>query len=1517
MGMNRITRKQLPALRRHRLALALVGAMAMPPAFAQDLPQGGAVVASPGTNASIATSGTQMTITQSSKGAIINWNNFSIGTGYGVTFAYDNVSSVTLNRVTGGSASLINGSLRTDGNPSGNGSVFIINPAGITFGGGAQVSVGGLVASTMDISDANFLAGVASGAYQFEPMTTSGSQAVTVDMGGQITADPGGTVALIGRQVSNSGTISAAGGSVLFGSAQNVTLDFQGDGLTMLTIQGPGISEPASGGCPSFPCPPPVNPQLLNFGTVSADGGQILMRTAASALGGGDIINAGTLQAQSLVSRNGRIELTTDGAVSLGYSSPVAGGYAGTLDVSSQAGAGGGTVLVRASDFAMFNNDAAPLNPTGTGSTGSLIDASGDTNGGVVDILATNLARVYSLSSILADGTGGRGGQVSLVAGTTELGARAQISANGGAGAGGRIDVSGSSGLSLYGLLSATGTTAGGRINTSTSADNFDLRGLRVEAGSPAVAGTWTLSLPSLTILSGDETGELDNMAGGTDVQDAQINHALGNATNVVIQSSGDVYIDDASITAGSDVRQLFAINADGRIDGGNFAIESSTGPLDMHFNADASGSNPGFGGIDFVNATLGSRGGNILMYGQSNAANGSASGQSSGIRLNNVDLFTNGGSLLLRGASAGVDADPDGAGVTVGGGGNMDAGTGAIMINGTGALGAGGVRIDGGWMEAGAIDIRGTATGSGDGIWLDPYAVRTVGGGIFLAGNGGGRGVFLTGYSGLYSNGGGIVVQGVGGTGNGVDLTGEIESSGGQISLIGRSAQAHGLMYRNDYGYGIQSGGGAISLIGDGATGGVTLIGGGYGTSAIDSGGGQIDIEGTASGSSAAGVTLSQLPVLSGSGNISVVGNAAAGTSIVFGGGGGLIATSGDIRLAGVGVDVGLMIDGGVAISTDSGHLDLRGRGTAAGADGLVIGSGVTVATAGGGIALAGEGRGGAGLIVGSRASLDAGDSLVVVRASNDGSSDAIRIAGTIHGGAGVNLRPGGVDADGNAYDRTGDGILLGDGNGFALNGSELALIDAPELVIGSNLHVGAIRVSQDVTRAGNLTLQNQGGGGIDLQAGVDVGDATLALLSGGSITQASTGVIHAHSLLAQADGDVLLGIAQNDVASTTLAGSAGGDFEFQDANALAIGSVSANGFDATAGAMMGLAGTGISAGGDALVRNLAGDMTLNAGVTATDIDLVTAGRLQNATGAGLNASGDWRVWASTWDGENRGGLNGSGNLPNLYGCAYLGACGVTVSGGDNHFIYVQQPGITITVDNAFREYGLVNPVFTYTVSGGRPGDTAAATLVNGSTSTVAGIGSDVGQYPILGNFTSDAGYLIQVVPGVLTITQATLLFTADAVVRYLGTANPRMGGTVTGFRNGDTLESVFGSDTVWSSPAGLLSPIGFYPINGGVTAKNYVVTQAPGNATALQIIPLPHVDGRPVSLVHETVETYVYDRNLGTAPPVCAVNASMNDQPLASAGDALAMEWSKVRTRPNLTNCFDSERHSGCSDF
>jgi len=114
------------------------------------LPGGGSVAAGAATLSSGANT---LTVNQSSQNAVLNWQSFSIAQGESVRFNQPNTGSVALNRVTGSDPSSILGSL------SANGKVFLVNPNGILFGANAQVNVGGLVASTLNISDADFMAG--------------------------------------------------------------------------------------------------------------------------------------------------------------------------------------------------------------------------------------------------------------------------------------------------------------------------------------------------------------------------------------------------------------------------------------------------------------------------------------------------------------------------------------------------------------------------------------------------------------------------------------------------------------------------------------------------------------------------------------------------------------------------------------------------------------------------------------------------------------------------------------------------------------------------------------------------------------------------------------------------------------------------------------------------------------------------------------------------------------------------------------------------------------------------------------------------------------------------------------------------------------------------------------------------------------------------------------------------------------------------------------------------------------
>ncbi|RZA15422.1 MAG: filamentous hemagglutinin N-terminal domain-containing protein, partial [Lysobacteraceae bacterium] len=411
MAMTKTTRRQLRTIRRRRLALALAGVLAVPavPAVAQNMPEAGSVVSG---SATINNAGFELIINQASQGAIIDWGSFSIGAGYGVTFNQPNASAVILNRVVGllgpgyaPSISNINGSL------SANGNVFILNPSGVVFGNNGtsdQINVGGLIASTLWMNQGNFESSVANGTpwilFDNGVSTTS-----YVRNNGSIVAGAGG-VGLVSPLVWNRGSITSNGGNILAGAGGQVTLDYDGDGLTQVTINVPSTRDAVI--------------VQDRFGTMTADGGLVALRTAATTAGTGGVIYAsGTIRAQTLSNVNGRVELTSNGGlVMLGApgtfsdvtSSPFTEGH---IDVSGGSNQTGGSVLVQGNSVLLVNNDATPFSPTNPLSVGSSIDASGGGSGGQVLIQSATSVLGLALSSIDARGVAnGDGGTIDVLA---------------------------------------------------------------------------------------------------------------------------------------------------------------------------------------------------------------------------------------------------------------------------------------------------------------------------------------------------------------------------------------------------------------------------------------------------------------------------------------------------------------------------------------------------------------------------------------------------------------------------------------------------------------------------------------------------------------------------------------------------------------------------------------------------------------------------------------------------------------------------------------------------------------------------------------------------------------------------------------------------------------------------------------------------------------------------------------------------------------------------------------------
>jgi filamentous hemagglutinin family protein len=386
-------------------------------------PAGGTVRAGDARITGEGTSSTQ--IEQLSDRAVIDWRSFSIGAGDRVIFLQPSDRAATLNRVTGEQVSLILGTLDA------NGRVLLINPNGIVFGGGAQVNVGSLIATTSNVSNANFMAGrlVFDGA---------GRPGAGIRNAGAITAREGGLVALVAPHVRNDGLIAARLGRVVLGAADTFTVDLYGDALINLAL-----SEANAGQLRALDGQP-VASLVSNAGRIETDGGQTILMTARGAKHVLDeLINmSGTIKADTALEQNGRILLLAEGG-KVGVTGTLAaqGRTGGTIEVlGEQVHLGGSAVL-----------DASGAAGGGTVHVGGGFQGKGDTYRSretIVDAgaaLRANAARE------------GQGGEVVVWSdGHTRF--EGAVEARGGAagGDGGRLEVSGKGTLDFLGQADAS-----------------------------------------------------------------------------------------------------------------------------------------------------------------------------------------------------------------------------------------------------------------------------------------------------------------------------------------------------------------------------------------------------------------------------------------------------------------------------------------------------------------------------------------------------------------------------------------------------------------------------------------------------------------------------------------------------------------------------------------------------------------------------------------------------------------------------------------------------------------------------------------------------------------------------------------------------------------------------------------------------------------------------------------------------------------------------------------------------
>jgi filamentous hemagglutinin len=192
--------------------------------------------------------GKTLNINQQSSSAILNWSSFDVSADGKVVFAQPSATAVALNRIYEGNPSSILGSI------SANGQIYLVNPNGFVFGANSTVNVGGLLASSLSISDAVFSKGILApglltgqtptpaldaGTQQYvlnsqgNPVTGPDGKPIPVQIvvepGAQMNAASGGRLMLASQSVQNGGSLNAPDGQVVLAAGQQVFLQASSD----------------------------------------------------------------------------------------------------------------------------------------------------------------------------------------------------------------------------------------------------------------------------------------------------------------------------------------------------------------------------------------------------------------------------------------------------------------------------------------------------------------------------------------------------------------------------------------------------------------------------------------------------------------------------------------------------------------------------------------------------------------------------------------------------------------------------------------------------------------------------------------------------------------------------------------------------------------------------------------------------------------------------------------------------------------------------------------------------------------------------------------------------------------------------------------------------------------------------------------------------------------------------------------------------------------------------------------
>ncbi len=566
--------------------------------------QGSATFTSPSSNI--------LNVTNSNN-TVINWQSFNIGTGQTTNFIQPSSASSVLNRVVTNSPSQLLGNLNS------NGRVFLINQHGILVGEGAQVNTAGFFASTLNITDNDYL----NGRLKFEGDSSAG-----INNQGYIHAGDNGNIVLIAPNIENGGVIEVENGNVILAAGQSITIS---------SLENPSIQFEVTG----------------NENTVT-NLGEILVDQGSASLFAGTLQHSGVIRAGGLVQN-------ADGSISL-----VAKGSNQVSGVVDASGNEGGYIEVLGDTVTLENG--AEINASGASAGGEIL-IGGDQQGLNPDIQNARSTTVSAGATVNADATdNGNGGKVIIFA-EDDVHVHGLVTAKGGStgGNGGFIETSGLKSLEITSVPDASAvngvsgewlidpdniTISSGTDNLIVGTSDFTTLGngavlsfstieTALNAGtnvtiSTGTAGSSLTELGDINILSSITTTSLTNVSLTLNAHNDIIFNATSAGTDINISATGSGALNlvlNPGITDGTG-QAMFEVQ--GSVAGVNVNIDTNGGNLVV--NGDTSITGSGF--VNLINTNWDVQQGHLVNL------------QFANLNLDAASVLTNGGDINMDNAS-------------------------------------------------------------------------------------------------------------------------------------------------------------------------------------------------------------------------------------------------------------------------------------------------------------------------------------------------------------------------------------------------------------------------------------------------------------------------------------------------------------------------------------------------------------------------------------------------------------------------------------------------------------------------------------------------------------------------------------------------------------------------------------------------------------------------------------------------------------------------------------------------